>query len=595
MSTEETIKHHTHACQTNKAMLKYSDLRHDATVTGIEKFYTPKVFDSFLYFGDVSLLRLRYELLKDVVDVFVLIEATHTLSGQAKPYYFESQKQRLPEDLVRRAVIGYTTLPYLGLDGTNMSLSQGNERYQRSTLAQMLRDHVSLDARDIVLHSEVNELFSASAIRTVLATLSLPSKAAEAVLRVGMVQLESNWSCVSTSEEWRVPVALTYGTMIRLYGSEGAWDESMRSLREGSAYEDSDVIVEGGWRLSGFNRADKAYQALESYLATEVSARGVVDSAALRTLCQRLQDDDDQRDERTVCRSTLADTDELEEVKRVWGRVEGQDLCSQQIAGDSRGQPLRRPDRDDQERDYIQRSGQYMQQMPTALANYLRFLKSTGFYPEVVYDIGAALGQWTALARDVWPNATFVLFEAIEHLEFLFEGHLHHMGVLSDSEKVVKFYQNDVLMTGSSYYKEIGLGAYSDAIFPRDKYILKRTSTLDQVVRERGFPLPDLIKMDVQGCEIDILKGTSNRVLQHATHLLIELQKEQYNEGASLADESVVYIESRGFRCIAPDVSPAKVDGDYGFIRTSALGEFRAAVGELVNEQNEASYSFLTL
>ena len=33
--------------------------------------------------------------------------------------------------------------------------------------------------------------------------------------------------------------------------------------------------------------------------------------------------------------------------------------------------------------------------------------------------------------------------------------------------------------------------------------IFQRTFTLDKVVKERGFPLPDFIKIDVQGCEMD--------------------------------------------------------------------------------------------
>eukprot|EP01042_Synura_sphagnicola_P029623 gene29623-38201_t len=40
----------------------------------------PRVIDTFIFFDELSMLRLRYEMLRDVVDVFVLIEATHTHS-----------------------------------------------------------------------------------------------------------------------------------------------------------------------------------------------------------------------------------------------------------------------------------------------------------------------------------------------------------------------------------------------------------------------------------------------------------------------------------------------------------------------------------
>jgi len=109
--------------------------------------------------------------------------------------------------------------------------------------------------------------------------------------------------------------------------------------------------------------------------------------------------------------------------------------------------------------------------------------------------------MWTDTAREVWPNATFVLFEGIDFLEFLYDGYLHHMGPLSDSKKIVKWYQHEFHVGGSSYHKEIGLGSHSDEVYPRDNFILKNASTLDQVVRENGFPLPDFIKIDVQGCK----------------------------------------------------------------------------------------------
>jgi FkbM family methyltransferase len=95
------------------------------------------------------------------------------------------------------------------------------------------------------------------------------------------------------------------------------------------------------------------------------------------------------------------------------------------------------------------------------------------------------------------------------------------MGTLSDEEKEVDFYQNE-------YYREIGS--------PLNNSIRKRTFTLDKIVKERGFPLPDFIKIDVQGCEMDILKGGKDTV-KHATRLIVELQHMEYNEGAMQATE----------------------------------------------------------
>jgi FkbM family methyltransferase len=139
---------------------------------------------------------------------------------------------------------------------------------------------------------------------------------------------------------------------------------------------------------------------------------------------------------------------------------------------------------------------------------YLEKLRDAQFNPNVCYDIGANYGQWTKAVCQVWPSTKPVLFEAFEPLEFLWSQHSHHVGVLSDQDdKVVKFYTNDTFTTGNSYYKE-----NNDVVFPPDKYEEKVAKTLDTVVKEKELPLPDLIKIDVQGSEIDILKGAKNTI-----------------------------------------------------------------------------------
>jgi len=90
--------------------------------------------------------------------------------------------------------------------------------------------------------------------------------------------------------------------------------------------------------------------------------------------------------------------------------------------------------------------------------------------------------------------------------------------------------------------------------------------TIDSVVKEKGFPLPDLVKLDVQGCEIDILKGMSDTI-KSCKHIIVELQYVQYNEGAILADEGIQYIESLGFKCITKLFSNNGCDGDYHFMK----------------------------
>jgi hypothetical protein len=204
--------------------------------------------------------------------------------------------------------------------------------------------------------------------------------------------------------------------------------------------------------------------------------------------------------------------------------------------------------------------------LPLDHFNFLKYLRDEkGFTPNVCYDIGACALHWTNKAWCVWPEAEFVLFDAFEPVQFLYPPRKHFIGVLSDEDdKIVKFYQNNYQPGGNSYYKEIG--CMDGALFPEECGVEKKTHKLDTVVNRYNFPLPDLIKIDVQGAEIDIIKGATE-TFKHAKYMIVELQHEEYNRGAWKAHESIPFIESLGWKCIAPLFSKAVSDGDYCFER----------------------------
>ena len=65
----------------------------------------------------------------------------------------------------------------------------------------------------------------------------------------------------------------------------------------------------------------------------------------------------------------------------------------------------------------------------------------TGFEPKVIYDIGASVLHFVTQAKVFWPNATYVLFEAIPQIETLYTDggyKFYNIGVLSskNNEKV---------------------------------------------------------------------------------------------------------------------------------------------------------------
>jgi FkbM family methyltransferase len=207
--------------------------------------------------------------------------------------------------------------------------------------------------------------------------------------------------------------------------------------------------------------------------------------------------------------------------------------------------------------------------LPNDHLQYLYKLKNSGFEPKVIYDIGSCVLHWTNPVKNIWPDAQIILFDAFAEAEFLYNGYDFHIGVLSDTDDVlVKFYQNNYLPGGNSYYREIGCPVN---YFPEENYIEKITNKLDTIVKLRNFPLPDLVKIDVQGAEVDVINGGVNTI-KNAKHLIVELQHVEYNKGALQAIDSLPLIEKTlNFKCISPCFYTSNFDGDYHLINLNQI------------------------
>jgi FkbM family methyltransferase len=180
--------------------------------------------------------------------------------------------------------------------------------------------------------------------------------------------------------------------------------------------------------------------------------------------------------------------------------------------------------------------------------NALQRLKAKGFQPAAVYDIGAYRGGWTQLASQVFPNATFILFEAnADNAKHLRAARLAYFTVAlaaEDGEKTL-FLPREGDATGTSLYRE------NSAHYDAGNLVVRNVATarLDTLVAAQGLPPAGLIKIDVQGAELDVIAG-AKMALSHCEALIVELSLASYNKDAPLIGETLPAITQQGFRCI---------------------------------------------
>jgi FkbM family methyltransferase len=180
--------------------------------------------------------------------------------------------------------------------------------------------------------------------------------------------------------------------------------------------------------------------------------------------------------------------------------------------------------------------------------NALTRLRSLGFAPGVIYDIGAYRGGWTRLASEVFPAAQFVLFEANrDHAAALAAtGRRHVIAALGAEDGGARVFHvprhGDV--TGASLYVE-NTAHYADENLQVRKV---ETARLDTLVAHEALPPPDLVKIDVQGAELEVLAGAAE-TLRGASALIVEVSFVDYNKGGPLVADVIAAIDRLGFKC----------------------------------------------
>ena len=177
------------------------------------------------------------------------------------------------------------------------------------------------------------------------------------------------------------------------------------------------------------------------------------------------------------------------------------------------------------------------------LINSLKKLKSFGFEPINILDIGANKGKWSLLVKKkVFPLANYTLIEAIDYDELSSINNFSNMTsmiVLLD-EKVGKVIWNEMRNTGDSIYKE------NTSYFDDCQKIERDTTTLDITFQDKKYF--DLIKIDCQGAEIPILKGGKNTILNTSVIILEITFMGEYNIGVPNFFEHIKYMDEIGYQ-----------------------------------------------
>ena len=120
-----------------------------------------KVYDCFIFFNELELLKVRLEELNPYVDKFVLVESHETFSGKDKPLYYSENKELFKEFEDK---IIHVVLPKTNLNGTWQ-----REAHQRN---QIVRGLQGCQKDDIIMVSDLDEIPRGSQLNQVIKPIS---------------------------------------------------------------------------------------------------------------------------------------------------------------------------------------------------------------------------------------------------------------------------------------------------------------------------------------------------------------------------------------------------------------------------------------
>lgn len=219
-----------------------------------------KRWDCFMFNDEMEMLRLRLEMLDQVVDRFVLCEATYSHTpGPSKPLHFLENREQFAPWLDRIVHVVADEAPFKKDWHESAQVALVRERWQRAHVS------VGLDGArsgDLITISDVDEI---------------PDPEAYRELRPGAC-LEMSWDCfyvgLRNMDRWWGCAAGTAGmdpnqlNLARFY--DGGLDRA-------GPYLDT---VRGGWHLSWLGGAERARRKLHQYCHPQYRGTDLTDCVA---------------------------------------------------------------------------------------------------------------------------------------------------------------------------------------------------------------------------------------------------------------------------------------------------------------------------
>ena len=217
-----------------------------------------KIIDCFTFYNELDMLNYRLNILENVVDYFILVEANQTHAGKTKKLYFNENKHKFEKykDKIIHVIVD------LPLNYKEIDISKGeqweNERFQRNAIKYGF-SKINISDKDLIIISDLDEIPDPNTL-SYIKTFQHD---------IGFLNLEQdfyyyNLNC-KKKEKWYYSKMISYKKFKEL-------NYSCDEIRHGS---DSFTFHKGGWHLSYFGSPDFIVNKLENFAHQEYNNENI--------------------------------------------------------------------------------------------------------------------------------------------------------------------------------------------------------------------------------------------------------------------------------------------------------------------------------
>lgn len=165
-----------------------------------------------------------------------------------------------------------------------------------------------------------------------------------------------------------------------------------------------------------------------------------------------------------------------------------------------------------------------------------------------ILDVGANLGEWTRMAKEVFPDSVIYMIEPLSEME-------SNLKKICEEFPGTKYFpngagskiENHVMTTwGDDLAGANCLVVENEYLKSINKQRIIPIITIDSLIEKGEIEIPELAKLDIQGYELEALKGAT-KLFGKTEVFILEASLFEFTSGNPILSEVIIFMAEKGY------------------------------------------------